>query len=127
MSVGTWDPQGGVNADREVPADLVARFLLLKSPTEEALKEAGLEQEAWVMSLTAAAWRAADALDDAALEKLIRLFTQLEDLPGWEAGKKSPVIALVKVLKGRGSFSPELRKWIKANSDNRYLPYGSAL
>ena len=48
-------------------------------------------------------------------------------LPGWEAGKKNPVIYLVRILKDRDGFDPELRKWIKTNTDNRYLPYGSAL
>lgn len=127
MTVGTWDPQGGVNADRVVPAELIARFLQLEAPSQEALADAGLVQEYWVMALTADAWQVAESLGNDELEQLIRLFTQLEVLPGWEAGKKSPVIPLVKMLKGRDSFSPELRKWIKANTDNRYLPYGSAL
>ena len=45
----------------------------------------------------------------------------------WEAGNKSPVIPLVKILKERGDFEADLRKWIKSNTKNRYLPNGSAL
>ena len=58
---------------------------------------------------------------------LIKLFTLIEVLPGWDAGSKSPVIALSKLLKRRNAFTPDIRKWIKSNTDNRYLPYGSAL
>jgi hypothetical protein len=46
---------------------------------------------------------------------------------GWEAGKQNPVVYLVRMLRARGEFSADLRKWIRANTDNRYLPYGSAL
>jgi hypothetical protein len=35
------------------------------------------------------------------------------------------VIYLVRLLKQRGTFEPELRQWIKANTDNRYLPNGA--
>ena len=67
-------------------------------------------------------------LKDDDLISLVRLFTLLErDLSGWDAGSKSPVIPLVKLLKARGSFDPALRKWIKANTSNRYLPHGSAI
>ena len=48
-------------------------------------------------------------------------------LPGWDGGVRSPVIYLVKLMKERGLFTPELRKWIKKNTDNRYLPNGSVL
>jgi hypothetical protein len=37
------------------------------------------------------------------------------------------VIPLVKMLKERGDFDADLRKWIKSNTKNRYLPYGSAI
>ncbi|MFT7688808.1 MAG: hypothetical protein ACI9FB_004173, partial [Candidatus Azotimanducaceae bacterium] len=33
----------------------------------------------------------------------------------------------VKVLKKRQLFDAELRKWIKANTENRYLPNGAVL
>ena len=80
------------------------------------------------MSLGSKAWQLATNLSSADIEPLIRLFTLLErQVPGWDAGNKSPVIPLVKLLKARDDFSPELRKWIKANTENRYLPYGSAL
>ena len=67
-------------------------------------------------------------LDAATLEALARFFTLAETrLPGWEAGARSPVIALARELRRRGSMTPELGAWIKAHTDNRFLPYGSLL
>ena len=128
-SVGVWEPRGPVRLDTEKlhhlvhtmaeadPDDLAKSF----SP-EEIRNEAGLMQQ------SEDAWQVASSLEDADIETLIRFFTLAEmQFPGWEAGKHSPVIYLVRILKHRGSFTPALRKWIKANTDNRYLPYGSAL
>lgn len=73
-------------------------------------------------------WKAAAAeLDAAALVALVRLFTLAERLPGWEAGAKSPVIPLAAELKRRGDYPSDLTGWIKANTDNRFLPYGSLM
>jgi hypothetical protein len=81
-----------------------------------------------LMKLDAAAWAFAEQLTDEEVVTLIRFFTRAEmELPGWEAGKRSPVIPLVKILKSRDGFGADLRKWIKSNTDNRYLPNGSVL
>jgi hypothetical protein len=71
-------------------------------------------------------WQAAAALSDEDLQRMITFFTLAEmQLSGWDAGKQSPVIYLVRMLKQRGTFTAELRQWIKANTDNRYLPNGA--
>lgn len=74
-------------------------------------------------------WAAAAAtLVDADLHALIRVFAKGEkEVPGWEAGAKSPVILLVRELKKRGTYPSELTIWIKANSENRFLPHGSLM
>lgn len=73
-------------------------------------------------------WKAAAAgLDSGDLLALVRLFTLAERLPGWEAGARSPVIPIVQTLKSRGDYPDDLTAWIKANTDNRFLPYGSLL
>ena len=70
----------------------------------------------------------ATALSDEELIGLVRFFTLAEmQLPGWDGGKQSPVIYLVRILKQRGAFTPMLRQWVKANTDNRYLPNGALL
>jgi hypothetical protein len=59
---------------------------------------------------------------------LIRFFTLAErDWSGWEAGKSSPVIPLVALLKRKQQFEPDFRRWIKQHTDNRYLPNGAVL
>lgn len=71
---------------------------------------------------------AAERLDDDELVALIRLFTLAEPaLPGWESGDDSPVIPLAAALKSRGSYPPDLTAWIRANSSNRFLPYGNLM
>ncbi|MGE0624211.1 MAG: hypothetical protein AB7I04_05670 [Pseudomonadales bacterium] len=73
-------------------------------------------------------WQAATAdLDSKDLIALIRLFTLAERLPGWESGARSPVIPMARLLKSRGDYPDDLTAWIKANTANRFLPYGSLL
>ncbi len=132
MGVGVWEPGNKVEA-QAVDAALLARLVAFASlvgdagtALGEALKDSRLEP--WLMTLEADAWLLADTLATADIIRLIRCFTLLEaQISGWNAGRTSPVIPLVKLLRQRGEFDPALRKWIKANTDNRYLPYGSAL
>lgn len=71
---------------------------------------------------------AAEPLPDDDVVALIRLFTLAESrLPGWEGGDASPVIPLARLLKRRGRYPADLTGWIRANSDNRFLPYGSLM
>ena len=37
------------------------------------------------------------------------------------------MIPLVRELKRRGAYPAELTAWIKANTDNRFLPYGNLM
>ena len=132
MSVGVWKP-GGDAESRVVSPVLLDRFRQLANELSGAvdagmLDAAELANENWVMTAGPTAWEAARALDSDTAISLVRLFTLLEEqVSGWEAGNKSPVISLVKILKERGDLEADLRKWIKSNTKNRYLPHGSAL
>ena len=132
MSVGVWKP-GGDAESRVVSPALLDRFLQLANGLSGAvdagmLDAAELANENWVMTAGPTAWEAARALDSDMAISLVRLFTLVEEqVSGWEAGNKSPVISLVKILKERGDLEADLRKWIKSNTKNRYLPHGSAL
>lgn len=130
MSIGLWDPDNDKKSRTAVEAELIDSFLML--PIEESisprdLEKVGLDAHQAVMRLGVEAWQLAESRSVTELDHLIRVFTLIESLPGWDAGAKSPVIAFVKILKSNGQFGPDLRKWIKSNTDNRYLPYGSAL
>ncbi|MFT4634026.1 MAG: hypothetical protein ACI8PP_000223 [Candidatus Pseudothioglobus sp.] len=128
MGVGSWEP-AKTHKPLELPAlwacisqSEAGDLLSLAASLTDSQQQAGAH---W-MKQAAAYWQAAETLSDEELRRVITFFTLAEmQLPGWDAGKQSPVIYLVKILKQRGSFSPELRQWIKANTDNRYLPNGA--
>lgn len=129
MGIGVWQPgkQRSVSGEQlETLLDKARRIdpnQLISTCDREFV-----EANAWVMKLEEGAWSDSDALPDDDLVALIRFFTLAEmQLAGWEAGKQNPVIYLVRILKSRGEFSADLRKWIRSNTDNRYLPYGAAL
>lgn len=128
-NVGVWEPQEPVKPDAAKLRHYAA--LVTKADTtklDKALTAEQIKADAGLMQQPEVAWRVAESLSDAELESLIRFFTLAEmQLPGWEGGKQSPVIYLVRILRARGSFAAGLRKWIKAHTDNRYLPYGSVL
>ena len=129
MSVEPFDPGAiALKLDASVLAELAGAAARLE---EEGF---GLSRER-ISALAAVArhddkadWKAAgDELESAQLVSLVRLFTLAESLPGWEAGARSPVIPLAAELKRRGDYPDDLTAWIKANTDNRFLPYGSLM
>ncbi len=137
MALGTWDPK--INTDSSelsLTHSLLNRLIGYACDIEEhedALT--GLEQMlnaedkqrlAGLMKVEHEHWRAAaEPLPDADLLQLIRFFAVAENLPGWEAGAKSPVIPLAKVLRQRGArLDKALLQWIRQVNENRYLPYG---
>ena len=124
MSTGVWEPKKPADLSRgnleSLAGGLDGEQVTLT--VEQATANVVLMQQ------EAGAWDEAREFDDELLVRLIRFFTLAESqAPGWEAGKRSPVIALVKILKARNAFDRELRRWIKANTDNRYLPNGAVL
>lgn len=130
MSVGLWEPSSDKRSGVVVGEEVIDSFLALPKNqyiSLQDLEKLGLDSRQSVMRLGVEAWQLAEDRSVDELNQLIRVFTLIEALPGWEAGAKSPVIAFVKILKAKGQFGPDLRKWIKSNTDNRYLPYGSAL
>jgi hypothetical protein len=131
MSVESWDPGAGIaRLDRAAVDTLIDAASRLEED-RFGLDAAAAGDLARVARHDGAAcdWAAvARDLDDATLEALIRLFTLAEGrLSGWEAGDASPVIPLARELKDRGRYPAELTAWIKANTSNRFLPYGNLM
>ncbi len=130
MSVESFDPSA-------LPAPLNATTLARLLEAAQHLQEPrfGLRDDevqrlaAVAVHQDAADWAAvAEPLSSAELEDLIRLFTLAEGtLPGWQAEARSPVIPLARVLRTRNAFPEPLAAWIKDNTDNRFLPYGSLM
>ncbi len=132
MSVGAWDPNSNSEAQPEIRADLLKEFVTLSQQDHlanliEHLDDTVKTEQAALMSLPADHWNTAVAsMNSDEIIHLIRFFTIAEmQLPGWEAGAKSPVIALNKLLKQRGTPLPKDHLlWIRRHSDNRFLPNG---
>lgn len=132
MSVESWDPGAGSVSLNE---DRIERLLGAAAHLDRP--RFGLDAEAAgelaPLARHAAGGRvdwavAAAGLDDEQIVALIRLFTLAEaSLSGWEGGDASPVIPLAGELKRRGRYPAELTAWIRANSDNRFLPYGNLM
>ena len=134
MAVETWDPGG---TRKGLTAERLARLLEAAGRLDEP--RFGLDAETAGELAPLARHRAAagsgvdwaeagNKLNDGEVIALIRLFTLAETaLSGWEAGDASPVIPLTALLKRRGTCPPDLTAWIRANSENRFLPYGNLM
>ncbi len=55
------------------------------------------------------------------------MLTQLEEQQAWNLAEKSPVIALFKQLRKIAGIDKPLVQWVKAHSDNKFLPFGPLL
>lgn len=131
MSISHFDPSAGKSLSPERLQRLLRAAVALDEP------DFGLS-DAEVAEFAALArhqprkggpdWSAVTDLDDAAVIALVRLFTLAEGrLPGWESGDRNPVVPLVALLKARGALPDDLNGWIRANTDNRFLPHGNLM
>ncbi len=147
MAVGSFDPRSNTHTSEIKAADMAellgaARKLNQGSAAEQVdgawAEDLGLSQlsQARLAALAlhapgkgGADWAVAgESLEDADVVGLIRLFTLAEQqLPGWESGAKSPVVPLAALLRKRNAYPNDLTAWIKANTNNRFLPYGSLM
>ena len=126
LSVGAWDPAEQID---EVNDSVLAELLAAADCLDRDDFGLSLEQVSRLAAtarLRPEAWQPAAALNDEQLVRLARLYTLAEGrFPEWESGSASPVIALCRLLRHRGAWPAELTAWIKAHSDNKFLPYGS--
>ncbi|MFT5210758.1 MAG: hypothetical protein ACI9CE_002489 [Flavobacterium sp.] len=129
MSIGVWQASGPVTVSIEKLKALVTMAKAADlSDLQSTLPKEVITSDSNLMKKQEKDWLALDELDDEELVLLSRFFTLAEaQLNDWAGDKLSPVIYIVKVLKKRKLFDVELRKWIKANTENRYLPNGAVL
>ena len=123
--VGSWEPD---------PPELseVHRKILgvaIQAIDQPQLGLSAVQQEVIRQAVRASAesWtKFAQEQSSDAIASWIRALTRAEMvLEGLELGARSPVIALTRLLKRRGDYPDDLTAWVKANTDNRFLPYGS--
>ena len=133
MSVNSFDPQqfDPSQASAELGNALVERAISVARAQDEGAQLCLTTDEvaALVPAITHAGWSAvAQDLSTQDLVALIRLFTLGEgQFSSWQAGAKSAVIKLVRIMKARKEMTPELSAWIKTNTDNRFLPHGDLM
>ena len=129
MTIGVWQPSDSnhINLQKVKEVVEIAKSVDLLD-LKNALPQAFIVSENGFMKKQLDDWACLHDLENSELVNLVRFFTLAEmQLTGWEGGDLSPVIYIVKILRKRDAFEPELRKWIKANTDNRYLPNGAIL
>ena len=128
MTAGTWTPGAPVLPSLADLKDVAARWRHEGESFIQALEgDLRLRLQGAMQAPANALDASLDALDLQELEALVRLFTVIEQQPGFEAGSKSPVIALARRLRPQldADAFAELVRWIRAHSDNRFLPHGS--
>ena len=132
-SVDSWEPPAN-QPPKEIDPAVLTLFIDAISQADaplsaDALPVSELDDFKYIVTLHKDLWaKAASNLADTSIIALIHFFTLVEAHPGWEAGSKSPVVWLCRELKQRGLFpDKELIQWIKANTDNKFLPYGNPL
>ena len=125
-TTGTWEPGAASAPDAELLQRIADAWT---TGGEAGVAEFADENGAVLRSLMQQGPGALDAvLADVpadVLDAAARFCTLLERRPGFEAGARSPVIAFVRALRVLEHDSAELVAWIRANTDNRFLPHGS--
>ena len=122
--VGAWEPPaklGDQHARTLDGAETAEDRLVVDEDAANHLRE--------VVNAGAKAWSGffGDRPSDRLISWLRVLTLAEESVAGCDAGAKSPVIVLARMLRERGDYPAELTTWIKAVSGNRFLPYGSLM
>jgi hypothetical protein len=126
VSVDSWQP---VNKLDQISSEQLARLLTL---SEGQPQECDLTSDSdWIQPLAQVEgkiWQQVAAqLTPLQLKQLIGLFTLAEQQGGWSLGERSAVIPLFKLLRKEQGVDRELVQWVKAHSDNKFLPFGPLL
>ena len=127
-TVGAWNPSatlGPVHASALDEAALVAPDV-----ASAALRELGDERANHLRDVVqaepSARQRWLEPFESPRLVGWLRVLTLAEEaIAGCDAGAKSPVIQIARLLRERGAYPEDLTPWIKSVSKNRFLPYGS--
>jgi len=133
MSVESWDP----NASEQEKSYALEHDVLLniisqrqnsdEKPIADYFDAAELQKHSAMMKQSRENWLSAVTdFNEAQLLSLIEFLTLAEkQIASWHAGEDSPVIYIVKFMRqNKMPLKREMLLWIKANSDNRFLPNG---
>lgn len=125
--VEQWDPTK--NSLRDVHRVILSKGAVQLASGGLCLTDTDQAELRSVLLLGFSSWeKFVDATDVETIISWIKVLTICEqEYSGFDSGAKSPVIPLVRVLKRRNAYPSALTTWIKENSSNRFLPYGSLL
>jgi hypothetical protein len=131
MAIGSWTPEKE-KVTLSIDTQWLQQCIALSSSDKLELLPAPFSEEeqqkyAVFMRVAPEQWQVAVAnFSNDELVDLIRFFTRAEKLiSGWDAGKESPAIWINKALRKRGEkLSRDMLLWIRANTDNRFIPNG---
>ena len=131
MALGSWDPDAAQSAAAvSIDPSRLQQFINWSQQQKldelETLLGDDSQSLAGLMRLDSEAWlQAVEDLSSEDIAQLVRFFAVAENLPGWEAGDKSPVIPLARILRQRGDkLDRDFLLWLRPVNKNRFLPYG---
>jgi len=126
VSVDSWQP---VNKPSDVSPEQISQLVAL---AEGQPKECDLTLELEFIQplahLDKQKWEEiALSLTQDKQKQLICLLTLAEQQGNWHLAERSPVIALFKVMSKQHGIDKSLVQWVKAHTENKFLPFGPLL
>jgi len=126
VSVDSWQP---VNKPSDVSPEQISQLVAL---AEGQPKECDLTLELEFIQplahLDKQKWEEiALSLTQDKQKQLICLLTLAEQQGNWHLAERSPVIALFKVMRKQHGIDKSLVQWVKAHTENKFLPFGPLL
>jgi len=128
MSIGSWEPTQSISLNQ---ADLEQLLALTDGQIldiQNQFDSAFFNRIKPLMKQNLTFWKTnIDSLNEIQLSQLMKVFTLLEvKVDDFACLDKSPVIWIGKILKSRKAFPEKhIIDWLKANTDNKFIPHGS--
>lgn len=131
--VDTWQPTATI---LEIPVQKLSDFASLINDYEQAksdlkqLSESDIQLVESFKNAPKEAWlKAIEGVPAEKIKDLCVFFTVGEmEFPSWSFASNNPAIFFIKYLKStNNSLEKDFIRWLKKQTDNRYIPYGSAL
>jgi len=131
--VDTWQPSEQITSISAEKLLGLASLINGKNTIEDDIKHlesADIELISSYLNAPQSAWlKAIEEFTDTQILDLCMLFTVGEmKFPTWTFGSKNPTIYFLRHLKAENrAAEKDFVRWLKKQTDNRYIPYGPAL
>ncbi len=131
--VDTWQPNTGIDTISVAKLVQLAEIISSQETAKDEIKqlnEADINQIANHLNSSQEAWlKAIETLSTEQVLNLCMVFTLGEmEFSSWSFASKNPTIYFLRHLKAKKtSVEKDFVRWLKKQTDNRYIPYGPAL